>query len=413
MPAGAIGLSLCLMAMAAVAAGLAPLPAGRASVRPPSFDFSDWHFPVPAGDWLISRGPCGSGGLFQHQCGYYEDECAVDLIPVAGSMQSVPVLAPQAGTVFFLGTRFDTGLSVMLQHADGRISAMDHLSKVVVGLDQRVAQGQVLGYAGNTGDSGRAHVHFDVQYNAVERSCLSVAGIDEANLLRMTIVSHNLPWSALVLPDPPPNLPAWLPLVGVPADAPSALLPSKIVLSPSATASVPIAVASAFLGTQAVTFAGQPLTPTLETNDYTLFSLPLKAPSAIGDYQNNIEFWVGGPVTGSPPVTLSYSVRQPADTSAAAGLVAIYPQLVGPPDYSDQATTPQLCYSEPDSAGVAPLSYRVMITGPAQTDSGWISTTCWTPPELPAGLYYWKIFVRDALGHMSRTNDHPHVFRID
>src|SRR5260221_5402214 len=167
-----VGLLLCLLGLTDLAAGVVPPGRAAAGAAASAFDFSDWHFPVPAGDWLISRGPCGGRGLYTHQCGYFEDECAFDLTPLTGSMLSVPVLAPQAGQVFFLGTRTDTGLAVLLRHADGRISALYHLSKIVVGLDQSVTQGQVIGYAGDTGSSTRPHVHFDVQPNAVERTCL-------------------------------------------------------------------------------------------------------------------------------------------------------------------------------------------------------------------------------------------------
>ena len=182
----------CVLAIVGLAAGLQPPDGTQAHTAPTGFDFSTWHFPVPAGDWLISRGPCGGGGLYTHECGYFEDECAYDLTPVVGSMLSVPVLAPQAGQVFFLGTRTDSGLAVLLQHSDGRISAMMHLSQVVVGLDQRVAQGQVIGYAGGTGSSSRPHLHFDVQPNAVERTCLPLSGIDEVDMHLMTVRSHNL-----------------------------------------------------------------------------------------------------------------------------------------------------------------------------------------------------------------------------
>src|SRR4029077_17219730 len=123
------------------------------------------------------------------------------------SMLSVPVLAPAAGQVFFLGTRSDSGTVGKLQHDDGRVGGLMHLSRVVAVLDQRVTQGQVVAYAGNTGSSSRPHLHFDVQPNAVERSCLPLSGIDEMNSHLMTIRSHNLPWSSLVLPDPPSTLP--------------------------------------------------------------------------------------------------------------------------------------------------------------------------------------------------------------
>jgi hypothetical protein len=407
-----LAILLCTLAVTGIAGGRLPLGAPLAAPAPLAFDFSDWHFPVPAGDWLISRGPCGGRGLYAHQCGYYEDECAFDLTPLVGSMMSVPVLAPQAGRVFSWGTRTDSGLFVLLQHEDGRISALMHLSKVVVALDQRVAQGQVIGYAGSTGRSTRPHLHFDVQPNAVERSCLPLTGIDEADMRLMTVRSHNLPWRALVLPDPPPTLPAWLPLIGVGDDSLGVLLPARVLLAPAVHASVPIAIGNSRLGTQSVYYDGALVPKTASTSGFTLFSLPLSAPNEPGDYQGSLEFRVAGPVTGSPPVTFNFAVREAVDSRGAAGLVWINPRLVGPPDYSIFGATPRLCYTEPAVAGPGPLTFRVMLSGAAQADSGWISADCWTPPALSHGTYFWKVFVRDSQGHMNRTNDRPHIFRI-
>ncbi len=403
---------LILLVSLSVASGLVPPGGPPAHWAPSRFDFSGWHFPVPAGDWLISRGPCGGGGLYTHQCGYFEDECAFDLTPVLGSMLSVPILAPQAGQVFFMGTRTDSGLVVLLQHADGRISALMHLSKAVVGLDQRVAQGQVIGYAGSSGSSTRPHLHFDVQVDAVERSCLPLYGIDEVDMRLMTVRSHNLPWQSLVLPEPPPNLPAWLPLVGAGGKPPAILIPQRVVLAPTAQATIPIAIASSFLGSQNLFYDGVPLLPAGTTNGFALFSVPMTAPAEPGDYQGSLEFQVAGPVMGAPPVLVNYAVREPVDSQAGAGLVWINPRLVGPPDYALFNTTPQLCYSEPALAGPAPLTFRVMLAGAAQADSGWMAATCWTPPSLAPGTYYWKVFVRDGEGHMNRTNDRPNIFKI-
>src|SRR5687767_8287129 len=95
---------------------LAPAASRQAHAQAPfNTDFSAWDLPLPAGQWTISRGPCASESGFDHQCGYYEDECALDLTSSLGSMENVPVLAPQDGQVFFIGTRADSGLALMLQ----------------------------------------------------------------------------------------------------------------------------------------------------------------------------------------------------------------------------------------------------------------------------------------------------------
>ncbi len=119
-------------------------------------------------------------------------------------------------------------------------------------------------------------------------------------------------------------------------------------------------------------------------------------------------------MTGAPPLTFNYAVRAPVDSSPGEGLVWINPRLVGPPDYSVFSATPKLCYSEPAVAGPAPLSFRVMLSsGAALADSGWMAGSCWTPPALAPGTYFWKVFVRDGQGHMNRPTDWPHIFKIN
>ena len=324
---------------------------------------------------------------------------------------SVPVLAPQAGRVFFMGTRADSGLAVLLQHDDGRVSALFHLSKAVVGLDQRVAQGQVIGYAGNTGSSTKAHLHFDVQPNAVERTCLPLTGLDGFDPRQTTVQSHNLDWSQVVLDDPPPTLPAWLPLAGGGASG-GLLLPAHVVLAPGAQTNIPVGIPNDVLGSQGVYYNGQELSPTITTDTYTLFSIPLTAPAQAGDYQGQLEFRIPGVCAGGPPVSFGYTVQAPVDSSPGAGLVLINPTVVEPANDAVFSTTPRLCVSEPAVAGQAPLSFRVMVSGPSQADSGWITAQCWTPPALGTGRYFWKVFVRDARGYMNRTNDRPTDFRI-
>ena len=175
---------------------------------------------------------------------------------------------------------------------------------------------------------------------------------------------------------------------------------------------MPIAVANSYLGSQAVYYNSQPLLPIAVTNGYTLFGLPVSAPSQTGDFQGSLEFRVGGPVLGAPSLTFDYAVRDPVDSRAGGGLVWINPTMVSPPNYSVFGAAPKLCFSEPAVAGSAPFSFRVMISGEAEADSGWMADHCWTPPALAHGTYYWKVFVRDGQGHMNRTNERPYVFKI-
>jgi len=394
--------AFCLVSQAEAVAFAAP-PAAAA-------DFSGWHLPLPAGKWTISRGPCGSAARYNHPCGYYEDQCGVDFIPVSGSMENVPVLAPQAGRVFFLGTRADAGLAVMLRHADGRLSALMHLSKIVVGLDQFVAQGEVIGYAGGTGNVSNPHLHFHVQQNAVERSCLDLKGLDDLDYLRMTATSRNLAWTELTLPDPPAALPDWLTLEPSPKPGESVVLPAQLLVAPGAETYLPVAVTSAD-PTETLMTEGVIVQPARRTPSQALFDIVFFAPEKTGDYEKTLQ-----PVAGvrlGAEVTLPYSVRPAPDTQPGLGLMLINPAFGSPSNWSTLRLPPRLCWWEDPPAGENLLHFRVLVVGPTSLDSGWITGLCWQTQNLQAGTYFWKVFVRDANGYMNRTNQRPQAFTID
>jgi|GEM_PF-1361823 len=395
----------CLFSQVQTTAFAAPPAADRAS----GADFSGWHLPLPAGQWTISRGPCGSAVPYNHACNYYEDQCGLDLTPVSGSMENVPVLAPQSGRVFFLGTRFDAGLAVMLRHADGRLSALFHLSKAVVGLDQFVGQGQVIGYAGGTGSASKPHLHFHVQWNAVERNCIELKGLDDLDYLRTTAVSRNRAWTELTLPDPPKALPDWLPFQLPTQPLEPIILPARLVLTPSAQIYLPLAIVSTDTTENLIT-DGTLLKPTRRTANQILFTAPIIAPSQGGYYEKT--FW---PMVGAQRgagVTLGYVVRLAPDTTPGRDMILVNPAFAGPTNWATLSLPPRLCWWEDASAGKSPLRFRVLVVGPTAADSGWITDTCWQTPSLKTGTYFWKVFVRDARGYMNRTNQRPYAFMI-
>ena len=55
------------------------------------------------------------------------------------------------------------GLYVAIKHDNGTQTVYGHMSKVNVGVGQRVNQGDVIGAVGNTGRSTGAHLHFEVR----------------------------------------------------------------------------------------------------------------------------------------------------------------------------------------------------------------------------------------------------------
>ena len=60
------------------------------------------------------------------------------------------------------GDFYYTGHSVYLDHGQGLVTSYFHLSEARVTTGQRVARGEVLGLAGDTGRSTRSHLHFGV-----------------------------------------------------------------------------------------------------------------------------------------------------------------------------------------------------------------------------------------------------------
>jgi hypothetical protein len=373
-------------------------------------DFSNWHLPVPAGEWLVSRGPCNALTPFDHNCIYYEERCAIDLIPVLGSMENMPVLAPQAGQVFFMGTRDDAGLTLLLLHSSGRVSGFMHLSRIVVGPDEAVTQGQVVAYAGHTGlSSGNPHLHFFVQPNAVERDCLPLEGLDEIDYLLGKARSHNLKWEELILPDPPQSLIDQLPPLT--ASQVGVRLSTHILLSLGSSIRVPLVLTGTLTSTLYLQCACAKLTPIERTDAYVLFRVPLTALSP-GDFAPPIFPHTKTQTSNQLAIRLHYRVRLKPDTRGSRGILLINPSLVSPSSYSRFDQPPELCWSLHRTAGQAPFEFRVVVVGPKPADSGWLNDTCWQPPNLSSGTYYWKVFVRDARGYMNRTNQRPFAFVI-
>ena len=86
-----------------------------------------------------------------------------------------PVYAVAAGTVRYtqdgwtpahgVGGMWSFGNSIFIEHEDGWISAYGHLSAVAVASGETVAQGQLIGYIGSTGNSTGPHLHLALYHN--------------------------------------------------------------------------------------------------------------------------------------------------------------------------------------------------------------------------------------------------------
>src|SRR5712671_2167899 len=72
------------------------------------------------------------------------------------------VHAAAAGTVTFAGERGGYGMTVEVDHGDGKVTRYGHLSASAVSVGQTVESGQVIASSGNSGRSTGPHLHFEV-----------------------------------------------------------------------------------------------------------------------------------------------------------------------------------------------------------------------------------------------------------
>ena len=78
-----------------------------------------------------------------------------------------PIYAADGGTVITAGWNGGYGNLVRVDHGNGFITYYGHFNSYAVALGQAVAQGQLLGYCGTTGNSTGPHLHFEIRYNGV------------------------------------------------------------------------------------------------------------------------------------------------------------------------------------------------------------------------------------------------------
>ncbi len=130
-------------APAASPAAVTPKPAAPASTTP------GFQWPLRGQTLLGFSAP---GNADSHN--------GIDLAAEAGA----PVKATSAGKVVFAGDEPKLyGTLVVLEHGNGWHSAYGHLSSVSVKVGDRVAAGDVVGKAGQTGAAHRPALHFEIR----------------------------------------------------------------------------------------------------------------------------------------------------------------------------------------------------------------------------------------------------------
>ena len=100
--------------------------------------------------------------------GAYRGHTGADFACASGT----PILAVKSGTVVTSKARTNSrgqyisyGNYVVIDHHDGTMTLYAHMSSRAASNGQSVAQGDVIGYVGSTGNSTGPHLHFEVRIN--------------------------------------------------------------------------------------------------------------------------------------------------------------------------------------------------------------------------------------------------------
>jgi murein DD-endopeptidase MepM/ murein hydrolase activator NlpD len=132
---------------------------------------------IKAGQWLMIP---GGTGVFNYQTvetatrgqaddhflsgnDFYSGHPGIDISDTEGQ----PVYAADNGVVTMAqgGWNYGYGNVVQIDHGNGTVTLYAHLSQINVTQCQSVYGGQLIGLAGNTGNSFGAHLHFEVRLN--------------------------------------------------------------------------------------------------------------------------------------------------------------------------------------------------------------------------------------------------------
>lgn len=92
---------------------------------------------------------------------FWSGHLGVDIAAAFGA----PVYAADSGVVVYAASiSGGYGLMVMIDHGNGFHTVYAHNSSLLVSCGQNVAKGQVIAYAGSTGNSTGPHLHFEIRY---------------------------------------------------------------------------------------------------------------------------------------------------------------------------------------------------------------------------------------------------------
>ncbi len=115
-------------------------------------------WPLPAGNNVVT---CKYGMRTHPITGKRKLHTGVDLRAATGTK----VYAANKGTVTTSGYSSAWGNYIIISHGGGITTLYAHMSKRSVSKDDKVKQGDIIGYSGNTGYSTAPHLHFEISKN--------------------------------------------------------------------------------------------------------------------------------------------------------------------------------------------------------------------------------------------------------
>ena len=115
-------------------------------------------WPLPAGNNVVT---CKYGMRTHPITGKRKLHTGLDLRAATGTK----VYAANKGTVTTSGYSSAWGNYIIISHGGGITTLYAHLSKRSVSKDDKVKQGDIIGYSGNTGYSTAPHLHFEISKN--------------------------------------------------------------------------------------------------------------------------------------------------------------------------------------------------------------------------------------------------------
>jgi murein DD-endopeptidase MepM/ murein hydrolase activator NlpD len=115
---------------------------------------------------VIGRVTSEYGYRIRPNFGYRQLHSGIDIAASTGT----PIRAAGDGVVYSAGWKGSYGNAVIIDHGSGIMTLYGHNSSFAVSSGQSVKRGQVIAYAGSTGNSTGPHCHFEVRVNGTPQN---------------------------------------------------------------------------------------------------------------------------------------------------------------------------------------------------------------------------------------------------